>query len=48
LGKRHLFCPSCGNKVEQVVREKVEQRRQRREEEEARRKAEQPALFDFK
>ncbi len=29
LGKRHLFCPSCGNKVEQVVREKVEQRRQR-------------------
>jgi len=29
LGKRHLFCPSCGNKVEQAVREKVEQRRQR-------------------
>jgi len=29
LGRRHLFCPSCGNKVEQAVREKVEQRRQR-------------------
>ena len=29
LGKRHLFCPGCGNKVAQVVREKVEQRRQR-------------------
>ena len=29
LGKRHLFCPSCGSKVEQAVREKVEQRRQR-------------------
>ena len=29
LGKRHLFCPSCGNKVEQAVREKVEKRRQR-------------------
>ena len=29
LGKRHLFCPSCGNKVEQALREKVEQRRQR-------------------
>ena len=27
LGKRHLFCPSCGNKVEQAVREKVEKRR---------------------
>ena len=29
LGKRHLFCPSCGSKVEQAVREKVEKRRQR-------------------
>jgi integrase/recombinase XerD len=29
LGKRHLFCPGCGNKVAQVIREKVEQRRQR-------------------
>lgn len=29
LGKRHLFCPSCGSKVEQAVREKVERRRQR-------------------
>jgi len=29
LGKRHMFCPGCGNKVEQAVREKVEQRRQR-------------------
>ena len=29
LGKRHLFCPGCGNKVDQAVREKVEQRRQR-------------------
>ena len=29
LGKRHLFCPSCGNKVDQVVRQKIEQRRQR-------------------
>ncbi len=29
LGKRHLFCPGCGNKVDQVIREKVEQRRQR-------------------
>jgi len=29
LGKRHVFCPSCGNKVEQAVREKVERRRQR-------------------
>ena len=29
LGKRHVFCPGCGNKVEQAVREKVEQRRQR-------------------
>lgn len=29
LGKRHLFCPVCGNKVAQAIREKVEQRRQR-------------------
>ncbi len=29
LGKRHLFCPSCGNKVDKALREKVEQRRQR-------------------
>jgi len=29
LGKRHIFCPSCGNKVDQAIREKVEQRRQR-------------------
>ena len=29
LGRRHLFCPSCGNKVEQALREKIEQRRQR-------------------
>jgi integrase/recombinase XerD len=29
LGKRHLFCPGCGNKVSKAIREKVEQRRQR-------------------
>ncbi len=29
LGKRHLFCPSCGNRVDQALREKIEQRRQR-------------------
>ncbi len=29
LGKRHLFCPGCGNKVDQALREKVKQRRQR-------------------
>jgi integrase/recombinase XerD len=29
LGKRHLFCPGCGKKVKQAIREKVEQRRQR-------------------
>ncbi|MBA7637600.1 Tyrosine recombinase XerD [subsurface metagenome] len=29
LGKRHVFCPSCGNKVDRVIRERVEQRRQR-------------------
>ena len=29
LGKRHIFCPGCGNKVDQAIREKVEQRKQR-------------------
>ena len=29
LGKRHLFCPGCGNKIDQAIREKIEQRRQR-------------------
>lgn len=29
LGKRHLFCPGCGNRVDQAIREKIEQRRQR-------------------
>jgi len=29
LGKRHVFCPGCGNKIDQAIREKVEQRRQR-------------------
>jgi len=29
LGKRHLFCPGCGKKVRQALREKIEQRRQR-------------------
>jgi len=29
LGKRHLFCPGCGNKVDKAIREKIEQRRQR-------------------
>ena len=29
LGKRHLFCPSCGSKVDKALREKIEQRRQR-------------------
>ena len=29
LGKRHLFCPGCGNRVDQAIREKVKQRRQR-------------------
>ena len=29
LGKRHLFCPGCGNKVGQAIREKIEQQRQR-------------------
>jgi len=29
LGKKSLFCSHCGGKVEQAVREKIEQRRQR-------------------
>jgi integrase/recombinase XerD len=29
LGKRHIFCPCCGNQVDQAIREKVQQRRQR-------------------
>jgi len=29
LGKRHMFCPGCGSKVDRAIREKVEQRRQR-------------------
>ena len=29
LGKRHIFCPRCGNKVDRAIREKVEHRRQR-------------------
>jgi integrase/recombinase XerD len=29
LGKRHFFCPGCGNKVDKAIREKVEQRRHR-------------------
>ncbi len=29
VGKRHIFCPECGHKVDQAIREKVEQRRQR-------------------
>jgi len=29
LGKRHLFCPRCGNKVDEAIREKIKQRRQR-------------------
>ncbi len=29
LGKRHVFCPGCGNKVSKAMRQKVEQRRQR-------------------
>jgi len=29
LGKRHIFCPGCGKKVDQTIREKVEQRHQR-------------------
>jgi integrase/recombinase XerD len=29
LGKRHIFCPGCGNKVDRAIREKIQQRRQR-------------------
>ena len=29
LGKRHVFCPGCGNKVDKATRERVEQHRQR-------------------
>jgi integrase/recombinase XerD len=29
LGRRHIFCPSCGNRVSHAIRQKVEQRRQR-------------------
>jgi integrase/recombinase XerD len=29
FGRRHFFCPGCGNKVDKAIREKVEQRRQR-------------------
>jgi integrase/recombinase XerD len=29
LGKRHFFCPGCGNRVDKALREKFEQRRQR-------------------
>ncbi len=29
LGKRHLFCPGCGNKVAQAIREKIGRRRRR-------------------
>ena len=29
LGKRHLYCPGCGSKVGEALREKIEQRRQR-------------------
>lgn len=29
LGKRHLFCPICGNKVDKAIRQKIEQRHQR-------------------
>jgi integrase len=29
LGKRHPFCPACGNRVDQATCEKVEQQRQR-------------------
>jgi len=25
LGKRHIFCPSCGNKVDKAIRKKIEQ-----------------------
>ncbi len=29
LGRKHLFCPCCGLKVEQAIRQKIEQRRRR-------------------
>jgi len=29
LGKRHLFCPACGNKVDKAIRQKIELRKQR-------------------
>jgi len=29
LGKRHLFCLGCGNKVDQAIREKIEHHQQR-------------------
>ena len=29
LAKKHLFCPACGNKVAQALREKIERRSQR-------------------
>ncbi len=29
LGKKHVFCSGCGNKVDKAIREKVAQRRQR-------------------
>ena len=29
LGKRHLFCPGCGNKIDQAIREKIEHHQQR-------------------
>jgi site-specific recombinase XerD len=30
LGKRYVFCPSCGNKVSQAIREEVVQQRRQR------------------
>lgn len=29
LGKKHVWCPGCGNKVGQALREKIEQQRKR-------------------
>jgi len=29
LGRKHVFCPGCGNKVQQAIRQRIEQRRQR-------------------
>ncbi len=29
MGRRHVYCPECGLKVDQAIREKVEQRRRR-------------------